>query len=114
MSAEIREAIAAAASTVEGVNVSPWYRQSVKAGDGCVRYDRTNYPDPFGGLVTWQVVITLPSDLAAAEKWIAAHGSDLRTAVSEELMVRSMTAVQLAIDSGTVPSIVIEGQRAEE
>lgn len=114
MSARVREAISAAANTVAGVNVTPYFRQVTKPGQGMVRRDRTDYPNPFGGLVTWQVFVLLPQDIAQAEKWLDENGSVLRAAVAEELIVRSMTPQQLALDSGAVPVVVIEGQREEE
>lgn len=109
-----RQAIADAASSVDGVNVSPYFRQVTRPGQGMVRMDRTEYPNPFGGLVHWQVVVFLPQDLAQAEKWLDENGPVLRAAVAEELVVRSMAPQQLALDTGAVPVVVIEGHREEE
>lgn len=114
MSAEVRDKIATAASAVVGVNVTPYFRQVTKPGQGMVRMDRINYPNAFGGVVTWQVVVLLPQDIAQAERWLDENGSVLRAAVAEELVVQSMTPQQLALDTGTVPAVVIEGQREEE
>lgn len=114
MSAEVREKIAAAASSAAGVHVTPYYRQVTKPGQGMVRFERTDYPNAFGGLVTWQVVVLLPQNIAQAERWLDENGPALRTAVAEELVVRSMTVAQVVIDEGAVPAVVIEGNREEE
>jgi hypothetical protein len=113
MSDEVRRAIADAASSVTGIDVSPYFRQTTKAGSGMVRLDRTEYPNKLAGVVTWQVIVLLPQDIATAEKWLDANGSALREAVGTELQVRSLTPQQLAIDTGTVPCVVLEGLREE-
>ncbi|WP_036517077.1 hypothetical protein [Nocardioides sp. J54] len=114
MSQVVREALAAAANTVDGVNVTPYYRQATGVGEGLVRYDRTDYPNAFGGLVTWWVVVVLPQDMRAAEEWLDENGAALREAVAEELIVRSMYPQQLALTDGSaVLAVVIEGQREE-
>lgn len=116
MSAKVREAISAAANTVAGVNVTPYFRQVTRPGQGMVRRDRTEYPNKFGGVVTWQVFVLLPQDIAQAERWLDENGSVLRAAVAEELLegTVSMAPQQLALDAGAVPVVVIEGQREEE
>lgn len=110
----VREDIAAAASAVEGVDVSPYFRQTTRIGQGLVRLDRTDYPNPLGGIDTWQVVIFLPSDLTAAEKWLESKRGALRDQLGAVMIVRRITPGQLALDSGTVPVVFIEGQREEE
>lgn len=110
---ETRQAIAEAASAVGGVDVNPYFKQVTKPGSGMVRLERIDYPNRLGGVVTWQVIVLLPKDIATAEKWLDANGSALREAVGKELLVRSMTPQQLALDSGTLPCVVIEGQREE-
>lgn len=115
MSQVVRQALAAAANTVDGVKVTPYYRQVTETGQGMVRFDRTDYPNPLGGLTTWWVVVVLPQDLEAAERWLDENGSALRGAVAEELMVRSMYPQQLALTDGSaVLAVVIEGQREED
>lgn len=109
----MREAIAAAASTVDGVDVSPYFRQATRPGSGMVRRDRSDYPSRIGGATTWQVLVLLPQDIATAERWLDANAAALRKAVGTELDVRSVTPQQLAIDTGTVPAVVIEGTRED-
>lgn len=111
---EVREALAEAASAVDGVNVTPWYRQTNKAGQGYVRLDTVNYPNATGGVVTWQVCVLLPQDIATAEKWLAEKAFAVANAVNDHMRVRSYQPVQLLTDGGALPAVVIEGTREQE
>lgn len=116
MSAIAREVLAAAASTVEGISVTPWFRQTTKAGQGMVRLDRRIRDEsglPYFNNV-WQVLIVLPQDIAAAEKYLEQKLDALLEALSEQMAVSTATPQQLAIDTGTVPVVVIEGTRESE
>lgn len=108
-----RDEIAAAANAVAAVTVTEFYRQHSKPGNGWIRRDRTDYPNKFGGLVTWQVLIVLPQNLADAEKWIEDNQLALVTALREALIIRSAQPAELVVNSGTVPVLIIEGQREE-
>lgn len=111
----VRDDLADAASTVDGVQVDPYYVQTMQLGTGMVRLDRTDYPDKFGGICVWQVVIILTTDVAAAEKWLEAHQGALVAALRPEMTVRSVTQQQLPLDGGQlVPAVFIEGTREEE
>jgi hypothetical protein len=113
MSAEVRTAIANAASTVEGVNCSPYFRQTTKPGDAQVRLDRMDRDDTgFGFMAVWQVVVMLAQDLQTAEKWLDEHIDSLVAAIREEMVVTTVTPQQLALDTGLVPCVVIQGNRA--
>lgn len=113
MSAAIRQAIADAASAVEGVLVSPYAVQATRPGTGVVTRGRTEYPNRFGGVVYWQVSLRLSQDVVTAEKWMDQNLPDLVEAIGEELVVTSATPVDIAFDGGAVPGIVIEGHRSE-
>lgn len=114
MSAEVRNAISAAASSVSGVNCTPYFRQSTKTGDAMVRFDRMNRDDSgFGFMVVWQVVLMLPQDVAAAEKYLEEKTPALIAALSEELVITSVTPQQLALDTGYVPCVFFEGNRPD-
>ena len=109
----VRESLADAASTVDGISVTPYFRQSTKPGDGYVRLDRTNRDSTgFGFINVWQVLIILPGDLAGAEKFLEARVEALLEALNEEVIVISVTPQQLVLDTGTLPVVVIEGNRA--
>lgn len=111
--AEVRQAIADAANTVTGMNVSPYYKQSTRPGDGYVRKFRVEYPNPFGGLVTWQILIAAAQDIPTAERFMDDQVPALVEAISGELVVTDVTAVQFQYDSGLVPGIQIQGRREE-
>lgn len=118
--AAVRTAISAAASTVPWetdpasfLNCSPYFRQTTKPGDAMVRRDRTLYPNPFGGIVYWQVIIILPSSLSAAEAKLDLILPALISAVETELVIDSVTPQQLALDSGLIPVVILEGHREE-
>lgn len=115
MSAEQRKAIADAASTVSGVNVSPYFRQTTKTGEGFVRLDRTIRDESgFGFMDNWNVVIVLSSSISTAEKWIEDNCDALIEAISEEMVITQMLPQQLVIDNGTtLPVLFIEGARAK-
>jgi len=113
MSAEVREAIAQAANAVDGIHVSAYFRQTTKPGDGMVRLERINRDTSgFGYMNIWQVLVVLPQDIAQAEQYLDEKVSDLVEAISEELIVTSVTPQQLALDTGTIPVVLIEGNRA--
>jgi hypothetical protein len=114
MSAEIRQALADAANTVVGINCTPYFRQSTKPGDAMVRLDRKRRDDSgFGFMATWQVVVILPQDFAAAEKYLDEMAPALVEAVSQELVITDVTPQQLALDTATVPVVFIQGNRGE-
>lgn len=112
---EIREAIAAAANTVEGVNVSPWYRQSTKPGDGFVALARSERDESrFGFINKWEVLVALPSNLRDAERKFADLMDPLLAALKTELIVTAFYPSNLAFGTDSVPCVVIEGSRARE
>lgn len=115
MSTEDREAIATAASTVTGVKCSPYYRQSLKPGDACVRLQvRTRSANGFGYVNTWQVWLALPQDVAAAEKWLDTHSDALEEALAREFIggVQTITPAELVLGNGaTTNGVIYQGAR---
>ncbi|KRF19660.1 hypothetical protein [Nocardioides sp. Soil796] len=114
--AEVRQALADAASTVEGITCFPYYKQMTKPGGACVRKDRTEYPNDFGGVNTWQVVVILPQDQAAAEKFMDEKTPLLVAALSPEMRVtEAYPTVTVLPDGGSaVNTVLIQGNREEE
>lgn len=113
MSRESRAALAAAASSVDGIDVEPQYRQRMRQGSGWVRLDRIEYPDPFGGVAWWDVVVVCPQDQERAAVFMDEHVGALVEALGEEMTVTGVVpyAVDLA-EVGRVPGFIIEGHRA--
>jgi hypothetical protein len=111
---EIRQALADAASSVEGINCRPNFVQSTRPGDAMVRLDHIDYPNAFGGIRTWQVAVILPQDYAAAEKFLDEKTPDLIAALGPHMQITRVTPAQLALDTATVPVVFIEGAREED
>ncbi|GAB3663483.1 hypothetical protein GCM10027596_26710 [Nocardioides korecus] len=110
----VRDELAAAASTVDGVTATPFYRQTTEAGSAFIRLDRIDYPDRFGGVRTWNVVVVLPQDLAEAEQYLEAKLPGLLEALEPHMTVREVVPQRLSItDVGALPCVFINGSREE-
>lgn len=110
-----RQAIADAASTVAGVKVSPRYKQLTKNGDGSVRLaNLVRSSDGFGFIATYQVMVKVDQDVAAAETWIDGKADALVDALASQLVVTRIEPVELVMDTGRVPAVLIEGTRAAD
>jgi len=115
MSALVRKAIADQASTVDGVTCHPYFVQALDSGSAMVRLDRIEYPNPFGGVCHWNVVVMLPKDQAAAEKYIDTTVPLIRAAVESELVVTQVQPQRLEIPGvGVLPCVFINGHREQE
>lgn len=114
MSAEVRELLAAAASEVEGITCSPTYVPPTSLGMACVRLDRVEYPDKFGSVVHWNVVVGLGQDQAAAETYFEAKVLAVVAALAPHMAVRSAVPQLTRLTDGTtVLTAYINGFREE-
>jgi len=111
---ETRQDLADAASSVDGIRCSPNFVQTTTAGEAMVRFDHTDYPNKFGGLVTWQVAVVLPQDFADAEKFVDNTMPALAEALGTQMVVTRVSQAQLVLDNGTLPIAIVEGTREEE
>ena len=114
MSAAVRALLAAAANSHLGANrVTPYYRQSTTAGWGWVSLGARNRDaSGFGFMDTWEIRLVLSQEIAKAEKWIDQHSDALAAAISNELIVTSLTPAVLNLDTKTtVNALIIEGVR---
>lgn len=113
----VREEIAAAASTVDGIEVFPEYEHVTTPGQGYVTWLRTEYPNTLGGEDYWGIVITLPPDTAAAQAWVAENLQPLWKALRKS---RAMTVtgarpdVDLPTDNQAQKVLIVEGHRESE
>jgi hypothetical protein len=115
MSKAARTALAEAASTVDGITCHPYFVQSTQPGHATIRLDRTEYPNRFGGVDHWNVVVILPQDQASAEKFIEAHVPAIVAAVGREMAVKTVQPQQLKLDGvGILPCVFINGHREQE
>lgn len=113
MSAEVRELLAIAASTgVGGVNTQPYFVQTTAAGLAFVRLDRIEYQR---GYATgfWSIVVQLPTDRAAAEKYLEQWVPEMVESLSAEMHVLTVTPQDIDFGSGAIPCAVISGHREE-
>lgn len=113
MSAEDRALLSAAANTVAGISCTPYFRQTTRPGDAYVRLDRMNRDSSgFAYMNVWQVIVILPQDLAAAEKYLDDKIEDLLVAIREVMVITTVVPQRLSLDSGILPVVFIEGNRA--
>lgn len=107
-----RTDIAEAASLVAGVSVTPYFRQSLKSGDGFVRLaSRARGDNGFGWVDTWEVWLAIPQDVVAAEKWLEANLQDLIDELDDELVVTNAAPAELALPGGVINGLIIAGTR---
>jgi hypothetical protein len=115
MTATVREALATAANTVAGVNVSAYYRQDASVGSGVIQLNRIEYPNFTGGVAFWDVIVCLPTDTADAQKRAEELIPALHAALSSELAITGVSFATLSIDNGAErPALVITGHRESE
>jgi hypothetical protein len=113
MSAAVRAEIAAAMNAVEGIHATPYFRQTTRPGQAFVRLARWRRDTSgFGFMVTWEIFVILPQDLAGAETYLDEKLPELTEAAEAVLILTTVTPSRLALDSGHVPVVVIEGNRA--
>lgn len=107
-----RTDIAAAASTVEGITGHPYVVGDTSPGTLYPRIDRIEYPNPFGGVVHFNVVLVLPQDLAEAEQYLEQKLAPLKAALEEHLVLTTVQPQRLQLDGvGVLPVAFINGHR---
>lgn len=106
-----RAEIATAASTVDDVNVTPYFRQVTKAGQGFVKLERVEYPNKFGGVATLSVFVILPDGLAAAERRAEELEPLLYNALRPAWVLDSAQLADLQTDTGSLPVLQFTGHR---
>lgn len=107
-----REDIAAAASTVADIDVSPRYRQNAKPGMGWVSLTRVNRDENGDFMDTWAISIPAGQSLAAAEAFVEKYLDDLLAALEPVLIVTAAFPAELRLDQGTTNGLAIEGSLA--
>lgn len=120
MSAETRTAIANAATlpplpeagpgAPNRTNVTPYFRQVTKPGEGHVRLGQRAPDDSgFGWIDTYEVLIPLSPDVVAAEKLQEAIQDELLERLHPVMVVQSVTPTELVFDAGSISGVVISG-----
>jgi hypothetical protein len=115
MSETVRKLLADAASTVQDITCHPYFVQSTQAGNAFVRLDRIEYPNRFGGICHWNVVVMLPQDQGQAERYVDDKVPAIKAAVESELVVTQVQPQQLNIPGvGVLLCVFINGHREKE
>jgi len=115
-----RDALAAAASSVDGVTCTSFYRQITRPGDACVRLGEiTADQSGLSASRTWQIWVALSEDTQSAERWIETHHAALKAALDDEWRFSRATPSQLVQGSTrtqtlTVNGIIYEGTRGDD
>lgn len=110
-----REEIAAAASTVAGVECAAYYVNQTTPGHAFVQWMRTDYPNRLGGEDYWAVLVTLPSDAAAAQQWVEQHKAALVDALGEAMVVtQALPQLVPETDNPSKKVLAVEGHRESE
>lgn len=110
----VRQEVADAASLIDGISVTPYYRQSLKAGDGFVRLgQRGRDGSGIGFLDTWEIWLAVSQDVASAEQWLETNLDDLLVSLGSAMYVTTVTPTELVIGTGgaSVPGVIIAGTR---
>lgn len=113
----VREILAEAASALAGIEVEPYYKAVSGPGRGWVERTRTEFPGARinGAWRYWGVVVCLPSDTAAAQRFVDEHEDALSNAlwpVMDLIQVRNEEIPQT--DGQIIKAMVIEGRREAE
>lgn len=107
-----RAELATALNAVEGIRAHAYYEQGTRAGLAYVRLERIEYPNPFGGVARWSVVVILPQDLAKAERFVEDNLPALHEAVDPHLAITSAELQRINFDSsGVLLALIITGHR---
>lgn len=110
-----RDEIAAAASTVAGVECSPFYEFQTTPGQAFVQWVRTEYPNRLGGEDYWAVIVTLPADPVAAQEWVEQHKGALVAALQGEMVVtQALPQLVTETDNPSKKVLAVEGHRESE
>lgn len=110
-----RQAIAAAASTEDGIEVTPYYELVSAAGQGYVERTRTEFPNRFGGEDYWGVIVCVPQELKAAQAWIDENQARIVRALGEAMVVTLAQPQLIPMqDNQSIRALVVEGHRETE
>lgn len=107
-----RAEIAAAAGSVEGITGHEYVVGATDPGTVYPRLDRIEYPNAFGGVAHWSVVLVLPQDLAQAERYVEDKLPALKEALDPHIVITAVLLQRLQLDGvGVLPVAFINGHR---
>lgn len=109
---DLAEAVTAAG---EGLSCTPYYRQSLKPGDGFVRLEsRKRDTSGIGYVDTWQIWMAIPQDVVQAEKWLDTSMPIIAVALEPLLWVTTITPSTLSLDTVQTNGVIFEGTRESD
>lgn len=116
MTEAIRTELADAANTVAGVKVLPYYAQLTKPGSGVVQLDRVTWPNKFGSVGAWEVVVLLPQGVEAAQRKADELIPLLYEALKPHMQITEATFGRSQLDTSGAgqPCVLISGRREME
>lgn len=107
-----RADIASAANTVEGITAHEYVVGDTDPGTVYPRLDRLEYPNPFGAVAHWNVVLVLPQDYAEAEKYVEGMLPPLKAALDPHIVITAVELQRLQLDgAGVLPVAFLNGHR---
>lgn len=107
-----REDLANALSTVVGITGNEYVVGTFTPGTAYPRLDRVEYPNPFGGVAHWNVIVVLPQGIAESEKYVEMNLPSLKEALEPHLVITAAQMGRLSIpNTGEVPALFINGHR---
>ncbi|MEU4391641.1 hypothetical protein [Kribbella sp. NPDC023855] len=117
MAEVVRELLAEAVSALEGISVEPYYKAVTGPGRGWIEHLRTEFPGKKinGAWQYWGVVVCVPSDMAAAQKFVDEHLVDLSNALWPLMNLTQVRNEEIPqTDGQIIKAMVIEGRREAE
>lgn len=113
----VREEIAAAVNVLDGIEITAYYELVSAPGQGWVERTRTEFPNRLGGEDYWGVVVMVPADLNAAQRWIDENQPRIVAALKTSKALIVTTALPQLVaqqDNSSIRALVIEGHRETE
>jgi hypothetical protein len=108
--ADMRAALAAAVSSVDGLTGYPKRPDAVSAGDGWPRWRGATLGDERIAFTnTWVVVVALPGDEDTADEWADLYGPALFVALSPLLFIDAIEPALLPMSANDTYALQITG-----
>jgi hypothetical protein len=107
-----RTEIVAALQGLDGITAHEHVVATLEPGTAYARLDRIEYPNRFGGVAFWNVVLVLPQALPDAERFLEQHLHPVKDALSPVLPITSVVPQRLEIPgTATVTVAFFNGHR---
>ncbi len=107
-----RSELVAAVRPLPGITGHEYVVGDTTPGTLYPRLDRIEYPNPFGGIAHWNVVLVLPQDLAEAERYVEDNLPAVKAALDPHIVITAVVLQRLQLDGiGILPVAFINGHR---